>query len=182
MCMLWNKFLFLLALWKILLYTTEVLKTANLYIPVLASFPSSLVTRPHPQGEGLVTSGWSLGLCCKFIACCMHSWEQITNLRAKSALSSHASCWSSQGFQVFHYRLWFLQRDLRREISLQKVINVNEAQGTSRTSPDPLLAGGVWKIPGSRSPRVYIFAFWGSLGMRLLTACKNSQKLDSRKA
>ena len=36
------------------------------------------------------------------------------------------------------YRLCFLQCDWWREISLQKVINVNEARGIGRMSPDPL--------------------------------------------
>ena len=39
---------------------------------------------------------------------------------------------------MLHYRLSFLQCDWRRDISLQKVINVNEARGISRMSPDPL--------------------------------------------
>ena len=44
-----------------------------------------------------------------------------------------------QGFPILHYRLCFLQCDWQREISLdQKVININEAQGISRMSPDPL--------------------------------------------
>jgi len=30
------------------------------------------------------------------------------------------------------------------EITLQKVINNNEARGIGRMSPDPLLLGGVW--------------------------------------
>ena len=66
----------------------------------------------------------------KFIAWCMHSWEPITNLRTKE--SAVSLCWSNQGFPVLHYRLCFLQCDWRREISLQKVINVNEAQGITR--------------------------------------------------
>ena len=44
---------------------------------------------------------------------------------------------------MLHYRLCFLQCDWWREISLQKVININEAGGISQLSPDPLLLGGV---------------------------------------
>ena len=39
---------------------------------------------------------------------------------------------------MLHYRLCFLQCDCQRETFLQKVINVNEAQGISQMSPDPL--------------------------------------------
>ena len=39
---------------------------------------------------------------------------------------------------MLHCRLCFLQCDWRGEISLQKLINVNEARGISRMSPDPL--------------------------------------------
>ena len=66
----------------------------------------------------------------------MHSWEPITNLRAKK--SAVSSCWRSQEFPVLHYRLCFLQCNWRRDICLQKVININEARGISRMSPDPL--------------------------------------------
>ena len=48
-------------------------------------------------------------------------------------------CWSSQGFSALHYRLCFLQCDWRRQISLQKVTNVNEVQGIGWTSPDTSL-------------------------------------------
>ena len=41
---------------------------------------------------------------------------------------------------MLHYRLCFLQCDWQRDISLQKAINVNEAQGIGQTSPDPLLS------------------------------------------
>ena len=44
-----------------------------------------------------------------------------------------------QGFPILHYRLCFLQCDWWREISLdQKVININEAQGITWMSPNPL--------------------------------------------
>jgi len=79
---------------------------------------TSLVPRPHPWGEGLVTSGWFLWLHYKFIACCMDSWEPTTNLCTKK--SAVSSCWSSQELPVLQYRLCFLQCDWRREISLQK--------------------------------------------------------------
>ena len=44
---------------------------------------------------------------------------------------------------MYNYRLCFLQCDLQMENSPQKAINVNvnEAQGIGRTSPDPLLSG-----------------------------------------
>ena len=45
-------------------------------------------------------------------------------------------CWSSQGFSALHYRLCFLQCDWRRQISLQKVTNVNEVQEIGWMSPD----------------------------------------------
>ena len=61
-------------------------------------------------------------------------------MHQKSAVSS---CWSSQGFPVLHYRLYFLQCDWRREISLQKVIIVNEARGIGRMSPDVSLSSWV---------------------------------------
>ena len=41
-------------------------------------------------------------------------------------------------------RLCFLQCNWQREIFLQKVINVKEAQAIAHTSPDPLLVGGAW--------------------------------------
>ena len=54
-------------------------------------------------------------------------------------------CWSSQGFSALHYRLCFLQCDWRRENSLQKVINVNEALRDQLciTRPSSLI-GGIW--------------------------------------
>ena len=45
----------------------------------------SLVLRPHPWGEVLVTFRWFLRLC-KIHACCMHSWKPITNLCAKKVV------------------------------------------------------------------------------------------------
>ena len=45
---------------------------------------------------------------------------------------------------MLHYKLRFLQCDWQMENSLQKVIKVIKARGIGQTSPDPLLAGGVW--------------------------------------
>ena len=47
-------------------------------------------------------------------------------------------------FRCCDHRLCFLQCDWQREISLQKVIKVNEAKEISQMSPDPLFLGGVW--------------------------------------
>ena len=52
-----------------------------------------------------------------------------------------------------HYRLYFLQCDWRRDVSLQKVINVNEARGISRMSPDPLSLVGSGDGTKSRTGR-----------------------------
>ena len=45
----------------------------------------------------------------------------------------------AKGFQL-QLQIVFLQCDWQREKSLQKVININEVQGISRTSTDPLLS------------------------------------------
>ena len=55
-------------------------------------------------------------------------------------------CWSSQGFSALHYRLCFLQCDWRRQISLQKVTNVNEVQEIGWMSPDSSLVPKLFLI------------------------------------
>ena len=49
----------------------------------------------------------------------------------------------AKGFPVLHHRLCILQCDWWREISLQKVINFNEAQRdrSNVTRPSPLVNG-----------------------------------------
>ena len=62
---------------------------------MIAHDPDFVTNKPRSQTSGLVASSWFLG----------HSWEPITNLRAKkSAVSSY---WSSQEFLVLQYRLCF---------------------------------------------------------------------------
>ena len=64
---------------------------------------------------------------------------------------------------MLHYRLCFLQCDWWREISLQKVINVNEARGISQISPDPFLS-----LVGSGHE---------SMGIRLQKQCSDDYPL-----
>ena len=67
-----------------------------------------------------------------------------------------SSCPSSQDFPMLHYRLCFLQCDWRREISIRKVINVNETRGISRMSPDPLSWVGSGNETSTRQSVIHI--------------------------
>ena len=98
-------------------------------------FMHSLVPRPHPQGEGLVTSSWYLGLHKKFIAYCMHSCELITNLHAKKVLCHRVEV--VKNFLCCNHRLCFLQLDWREQSSSPKSNQLNEARGIGWRSPDP---------------------------------------------
>jgi len=65
-------------------------------------------------------------------------------------------------FRCCSHRLCFLQCDWWRGISLHKVINVNEARGNGRMSPDPLLLGGVcaWEGYGRRKFAATALVCW----------------------
>ena len=87
----------------------------------------------------------------------MHSCELITNLCAKKVVCHRAEV--AKNFRCCNHRLCVLHCDWYGENSLQKAIKVNEAQGTSRMSPDPLLSGWVWAqgyFPGA-SEDMYLF-------------------------
>ena len=88
---------------------------------------------------------------------CMHSCELITNLCAKKVVCHRAEV--AKNFRCCNRRLCVLHCDWCGENSLQKAFKVNEAQGISRTPPDPHFSGGVWArdyFP-SASEDMYLF-------------------------
>ena len=99
----------------------------------------SLVPRPHPREKRVWWhSADSLGF---VITCCMYSWELTSNLHTKEVLCPCVEV--AKDFQCCTVQVVFSATWLA-EVSLQKVINVNEDRGVSQTSPDPLLVGGAW--------------------------------------
>ena len=104
-------------------------------LPVMCSSTcprASLMPRPHPCGEGLVTSGWFLGLHYKFIAFCMHSCELLTHLLTKKVLCHCVEV--VKNFQCCNHRLCFLQCDWHEQNSSLKSNQLNEARGIGQCS------------------------------------------------